>query len=148
MALGHYLFCPGGARPAGFRFCGGVVSVGSEAGADSGGSGGSFSTTGGLVAEAVGIVTVGAAADGGATGAVVSGAGLVSDCAGRSPSLSTTVMDPTPTSSGYGSGERRNLFSLRLRLRSYVRDREQRLPKPCELLRAPAPGYFALLGRE
>jgi hypothetical protein len=99
----HYLFSPGGAFPDGFRFGGAVVSgaAGAESGgADPGaGSGGSFSTAGPLAVEAGGVVTAGVAANDGATGAAVVGTGLVSDRAGRSPSLSRTVMDPKPTSS-------------------------------------------------
>jgi hypothetical protein len=117
----RYLFSPGGARPAGFWFGGGADSgaggAGSGAGgADSGAGGGdSFSTVGPLAAEAGGVVTAGAAADDGATGAAVVGTGLVSDCAGRSPSLSRAVTDAKPTSSAvtHASGSKTARLPIR-----------------------------------
>jgi len=102
----HYLFCPGGGFPAGFWLGddddgGAGDSDASAAGAGAGAGGvGSFSTARPLGAEVSGVVTVGAAADGGVTGAAVVGTGLVSDCAvGQSTTLSMTVMDPKPTNS-------------------------------------------------
>jgi hypothetical protein len=92
----HYLFCPGGAFPAGFRF-GSDTGGSAGAGAGSGAGTGSFSIAGLRVAAACDVVTAGA--DGGGTTGAVVGTGFVSDCAGRSPSLSKTVMDPKPTSS-------------------------------------------------
>jgi hypothetical protein len=68
-------------------------------GAGAGGAGADPLSTAGPLGAGGGVVTAGAAADGGATGAAVVGAGSVSDCAGRSPSLSRTVTDPKPTSS-------------------------------------------------
>jgi hypothetical protein len=105
-----YLFRPGGAFPAGFRFgadddggagdAGDADASGVGAGAGAGSGGGSFSTAGPLAAEVRGVVTAGAATDGGTTGAAVVGTDLVSDCAlGQSVSRSRTVMDPKPTSS-------------------------------------------------
>jgi len=96
--------------PTGFRFGGEVASdgVGAESGgaesggADTGGGAGgagSFSIAGLPAAEVGGAVTAGAADGGGTRGASVVGTGFVSDCAGRSPSLSRTVMIPKPTSS-------------------------------------------------
>ena len=90
----HYLFCPGGAFPAGFRF-GADTGGGAGAGAGAGG-GNSPSPAGPPAAELGGAVTAGAADDGGTTGAAVIGTGFVSDCAGSSPSLSTAVTVPKP----------------------------------------------------
>jgi len=86
----------GGAGDSDASALGGGAGAG---GAGAGGAGtGSLSTAGPLGAGAGGVVTAGAAA-GCATGAAVVGTGWVSDCAGRSPSLSRTVTDPKPTSS-------------------------------------------------
>lgn len=115
----HYLFSPGGALSAGFRFGGCVVSggAGAEAGvADSGaGSGGASSTAGPLVAEVGGAVTAGAADDGGTTGAAVVGTGFVSESAGQSASLSRTVIDPKPTSSAATNASGSQTARLRIR---------------------------------
>ena len=117
----RYLFFPGGAFPPGFRFGddndGGagdsdavVGGAGAGAGANTGGGAdtGACSGVGGgnplcpagpPPSEVGGVVTAGAAADGGATGVAVVGTGLVSDCAGQSTRRSRTVMDPKPTNS-------------------------------------------------
>jgi hypothetical protein len=119
----HYLFRPGGAFPAGFRFGAGddggagdadASGVGADAGAGAGG--GSFSTVGPLAAEVRGVVTAGAATDGGTTGAAGVGTGLVSDCAlGQSMSRSRTVMDPKPTRSAATHASGSKTFRLRIR---------------------------------
>jgi hypothetical protein len=102
-----YLFRPGGAFPAGFRSgadddggAGNADASGVGAGGGAGSGDGSFSTAGPLAAEVRGVVTAGAATDGGATVAAVVGTGLAFDCAlGQSMSRTRTVMDPKPTSS-------------------------------------------------
>jgi hypothetical protein len=91
------------------------IGGGAGTGSGAGTGGGWLSTAGPLASELGGVVTRGAATDGGATGGAVVGAGLVSDCAGRSPSLSRAVTDPKPTSSAatHASGSK----TARLRIR-------------------------------
>jgi len=64
--------------------------------------------------EAGAVVTAGAAG-GGAMRAAVVGTGLLSDCAGRSRSLSTAVMDPKPTSSAATQASGSKTARLRIR---------------------------------
>jgi hypothetical protein len=91
----------GGAEGSAASALGGAGAGGAGAGGAGAGDAGadSFSTAGPLGARAGGVVTAGAAAGCGTTGAAVVGTGLVSDCAGRSPSLRRRVTDPKPTSS-------------------------------------------------
>jgi hypothetical protein len=119
--LVRYLFFPGGAFPAGVVF--GAADAGgtedsdvSAVGAGAGAGGGSFSAAGRLAAGVGVVVTTGAGADGGATGAAVVGTGLVSDCAlGQSMSRRRTVMDPKPTTTAATHASGRKTLRLRIR---------------------------------